>query len=54
MTVELPLHSEGIWGFPKIKGTFLGVPIMRIIIYWGVYGGPPILGNYHIMASQLF
>ena len=37
-----------IWGFPKIRGTFLGVPIIRIIVYWGVYWGPPILGNYHI------
>ena len=28
-------------------GTFLVVPIIRIIIYWGLYWGPLILGNYH-------
>ena len=27
------------WGFPKIRGTFLGVPIIRTIIYWGLYWG---------------
>ena len=37
-----------IWGFPKIRGTLLGIPIIRIIVYWGLYGGPLILGNYHI------
>ena len=35
-----------MWEFPKIRGTLLGVPIMRII---GVYVGVPlILGNYHV------
>ena len=28
-----------IWGFPKIRGTFLGVPIVRIIVFWGLYWG---------------
>ena len=28
------------WGFPKIRGTFLGVPIIRTIVYWGLYWGP--------------
>ena len=37
-----------IWGVPKIRGTILGVLTTRIIIYWGQYWGPPILGNYHI------
>ena len=37
-----------IWGFPKIMGTFLGVPIIRTIVFWGLYWGPLILGNYHI------
>ena len=31
-----------IWGFPKIRGTFLGVPIKRIIVFWSLYWGPPI------------
>ena len=24
------------------------VPIIRIIVFWGLYWGPPILANYHI------
>ena len=39
---------RAIWGFPKIRGTILGVSIIRIILYWGLYSGPFILGNYHI------
>ena len=23
------------WGFPKITGTFLGVPMIRTIVFWG-------------------
>ena len=37
-----------MWGFPKIRGTFLGVPIIRIIVFWGLYWGSLILGNYHV------
>ena len=37
-----------MWGFPKIMGTFLGVPIIRTIVYLGLYWGPLILGNYHV------
>ena len=42
------LQGDSIWGFPKIRGTFLGVPIIRIIVFWGLYWGPLILGNYHL------
>ena len=28
------------WGFPKIGGTLSGFPILRIIVYWGLYWGP--------------
>ena len=43
-----------IWGFPKIGGTILGVPIIRTIVFWDLYWGPPNLGNYHIApVSQL-
>ena len=38
------------WGFPKIRGTILGIPIIRTIVYWGLYWGPLILGNYHIFS----
>ena len=28
------------WGLPKIRGTLLGVPIIRTILFWGLYWGP--------------
>ena len=36
------------WGLPKIRDTLWGVPIIRTIVYWGLYWGPLVLGNYHI------
>ena len=39
-------------GVSQIRGTLLGDPIIRIIVYWGLYRGPPILGNYHIRSGQ--
>ena len=32
-------------------GTSLGVPIIRIKVYWGLYWGPLILRNYQIFKS---
>ena len=40
------------WGFPKIRGTFLGVPIIRTIVYWDLYWGPLILGSYQIGVTS--
>ena len=40
------------WGFPKIRGTILGVPIIRTILYWGLYWVPPILGNYQMLQKK--
>ena len=40
-----------LWEFPRISGTSLGVPIIRPIIFWGLYWGPPILGNYKILKK---
>ena len=37
-------------GFPKIRGTLLGVPIIGITVFEGSILGPPILGNYHIIG----
>ena len=38
-----------VWGFPKIKGTLLGVPIIRVIVFRGIYIGVPLfLGHHHI------
>ena len=40
-----------MWEFPKIRGTILGAPIIRAIIFWGLYWGPLILGNYHVIGE---
>ena len=40
--VKLISRSRYIWGFPEIRGTFLGVPIIRITVFWGLHWGPPI------------
>ena len=45
------LIRDPIWWFPKIRGTFLGVSIIRTIIFWGLYWVPSILGNYHILVD---
>ena len=34
------------WEFPKITDTFSGVLIIGIIVFWGLYWGSLILGNY--------
>ena len=39
------------WGFPKIRGTLSGIPIIRIIIFWGLHWGPLIQGNYQIITN---
>ena len=35
-------------GVPKLGGTILGVISMRTIVFWGLYLGSLILGNYHV------
>ena len=37
--------------FPEIRGTILEVPIIRIIVFWGLYKGPRMLRKYHFMGS---
>ena len=27
----------------------MGVPTVRTIVFWGLYGGPPLLGSYHLV-----
>ena len=47
------MNTKGTkWGFPKIRGTILGVPIIRTMVFWGLYWGPPILGNYQIWPES--
>ena len=47
------VSSSDAWpenlGFPKIRGTILRVPIIRILVYWG----PPNLGNYHLFPFPI-
>ena len=31
-----------------IRGTMLGVPVIRTIVCWGAYWGPPILEYYQM------
>ena len=38
---------RNIWEFRKIRTSFLGVSILRIIVFGGLYWGPLILGNYN-------
>ena len=42
-----------IWGFPKIRGTILGVPIIRIKVFGGLYWVPLFWENFHILVSLL-
>ena len=37
------------------RGTILGVPIIRTIVFWALYWGPPILGKYQkgIMEKKM-
>ena len=34
--------EQTIWEFPQIRGTLLGVPMKRVIVFW-VYIGVPLL-----------
>ena len=38
--------------FPRIRGTFLRVLIIRTGIFLGLYWGSPILGNYQILLAS--
>ena len=40
------------WGFPKTRGTILGVFIIRTSVFGGLYWGPTILGNYHSLHQE--
>ena len=43
-----------MWVVPKIRGTFLGAPPIRTMVFGGLYWGPLILGNYHRRAAIRF
>ena len=39
------IYSYSIWGFHRIRGTFLVIPIIRTIVFWGLHWGSLILGT---------
>ena len=41
-------------GFRKVRGNVFGVPIMRTMIFWGLYWGPPIWGNDQIGDRNMY
>ena len=47
-----PCFFERMWGFPKIRGTIEGVPIVSIVIFWGTTLGPRILGDYYMELTN--
>ena len=46
------LQTSRFSSFPKLGVPFLGVPIIRTIVYLGLYWGPPILGNCHLRSRR--
>ena len=46
------LPFGGSWGFPNIRGTIFGGLILRIVVYWGLYWGPPTWGKYHVNSIK--
>ena len=45
---QLPVQESRVGSFPKVGVPFLGTLIIRIIIFWGLYRVPRILGDYHL------
>ena len=41
-------------GFHKIRGTISGVPIRRMIVFWGLYSGFLVYGTYHHRESTVY
>ena len=42
------------WGIPKIGGTILGGPIIRIIVFWGLYWDSPYFGKLSHDGRSVF
>ena len=38
-------------GFCKVRGRCFWVPMRRVIVFWDLYWGPPLQGNYRIDAE---
>ena len=46
-------QQESCRGFPKLGGTFWGVPVIRSIVLW-LYIQVPIQGDYHVSCEGIF
>ena len=42
-----------MWGFLEIRDTFLGVAMVRIIMFWGLYWGSPNFGKLPCRARGM-
>ena len=40
-----------LWELLKIRDTFVGVPTIRITVFWGLYWGSPYLGRLPYIKS---
>ena len=50
-TVSTRDHVDTYVGFPIIRGTILGVPLLRTVVFWGLSWGPAILGDRKFSAA---
>ena len=41
------------WGFPEIRGTLLGVPIIRTTVFWVFILGAPYLGKLPNLGREI-
>ena len=39
-SIFMSFKGSDKWGFPTIRDTFMGVPIIRILIFWVYIWGP--------------
>ena len=39
------------WGFPRIRGTVLEIPIIKMAVLGGLDWGPFILGKYRVVIT---
>ena len=42
--MKMRVFQNRIWGFSTLRAPFLGVPVIRIMV-WGLFWVPPILGT---------
>ena len=51
LLIRIPASPSLTWGFPQIRGNLLGLLIIRTtVVFWRLYWGPLVLGNYHISS----